>query len=478
MPLFGPPGPPDVAKLKAKRDIKGLINALGYEKGRVGLDAALALGEIVSRSYTHPDVSKVAVEALGRIHDARAISSLHTVARLADKNEVESAYSAFGYVGIAAIEPLIVDLAHMHEVFRRAAASALVQIGAPAVEPLVAALKDRNENARSAAAGALDRLAWSPGRGEVEATYCVAKREWDKCVEIGAVAVEPLISALGGKVIGDSMVRWRVAESLGRIGDARAVEPLVGALRDQDLGVRRAAASALGQIGTAAVEPLIAVLGDRIVGMYAASALGPIGDARAVEPLIGALKDPTFSGREAAEEALGKIGDSRAVEPLIAALEDPRSTVREAAGKALKALGWQPQGIETSAASWAAKGRAMGSKPTVVAFLVEGPSAAALGMFRQRVVIGASQSEWDEKIRAAAGCPDAEVRIIQPSEWNPPALSEVSQQELGNKYPLILSRMTDYVLTNGVPIPPDRLVNHGSVVFNPVSGKVFFAYRL
>ena len=114
----------------------------------------------------------------------------------------------------------------------------------------------------------------------------------------------------------------------------------------------------------------------------------------------------------------------------------------------------------------------------VVAFLVEGPSAAMFGMFQRSVIRTASQSEWDDKIRDAAGCPDAEVRIIQPSEWNPPALSEVSQQELGNKYPLILSRMTDYVLANRLPITPDKLVNGGNVVFNPVSGKVFFAYKL
>jgi len=33
MPLFGPP---NVEKLKAKRDVKGLIKALGYQKGAGG----------------------------------------------------------------------------------------------------------------------------------------------------------------------------------------------------------------------------------------------------------------------------------------------------------------------------------------------------------------------------------------------------------------------------------------------------------
>ncbi|HDZ76666.1 MAG TPA: HEAT repeat domain-containing protein, partial [Candidatus Omnitrophica bacterium] len=54
----------------------------------------------------------------------------------------------------------------------------------------------------------------------------------------------------------------------------------------------------------------------------AIQALGKIGDSRAVEPLIEALKDEYRFVRDSAIQALGKIGDSRAVEPLIEALED------------------------------------------------------------------------------------------------------------------------------------------------------------
>ena len=50
MPLFGPP---DVEKLKARRDVNGLIKALSYEKDskkdkplRTRSEAARALGEI------------------------------------------------------------------------------------------------------------------------------------------------------------------------------------------------------------------------------------------------------------------------------------------------------------------------------------------------------------------------------------------------------------------------------------------------
>ena len=53
----------------------------------------------------------------------------------------------------------------------------------------------------------------------------------------------------------------------------------------------------------------------------AASQLGELGDAAAVEPLIKVLKnDDNSRVRQYAAEALGKLGDSRATEPLLDAL--------------------------------------------------------------------------------------------------------------------------------------------------------------
>jgi HEAT repeat protein len=43
--------------------------------------------------------------------------------------------------------------------------------------------------------------------------------------------------------------RWKAAESLGRMGDPRAIEPLIDTLWDDDVRVRLKAAWALGMIG-------------------------------------------------------------------------------------------------------------------------------------------------------------------------------------------------------------------------------------
>jgi len=179
-------------------------------------------------------------------------------------------------------------------------------------------------------------------------------------------AVEPLIAAL--KDEGES-VRSSAARALGKIGDPRAVESLIAALKDKKWHVRKPAAGALDrlawkpdrgaagaaywaakgewgkcvEIGAPAVEPLIAALKDEDVRMRAVEALGKIGDPRAVEPLIAALKDQDERMRKWAAEALGQIGDPRAVEPLIAALKD--QDVRMRAVEALGKIG-DPRAVE------------------------------------------------------------------------------------------------------------------------------------
>jgi HEAT repeat protein len=93
--------------------------------------------------------------------------------------------------------------------------------------------------------------------------------------------------------------------ALGRIGDAEVVDPLVQILRDKDqLSIRETSAYALGEIGDPrAVEPLIEVL--EIEG----------------EIWHKEVKIPGFASklREAAARALGKIGNDEAVKALIEA---------------------------------------------------------------------------------------------------------------------------------------------------------------
>jgi HEAT repeat protein len=107
----------------------------------------------------------------------------------------------------------------------------------------------------------------------------------------------------------DPGVRRAAAEALGRIGDARAVKPLMIALRyARDPDVRTAASKALGQSGAPAVEPLFAALKNPLSGVRSAvvGALAQTG-ALAVGPLTVALRDRDEGVRRAAMEALAKL---------------------------------------------------------------------------------------------------------------------------------------------------------------------------
>ena len=61
------------------------------------------------------------------------------------------------------------------------------------------------------AARALDQLDWKPARSDAGARYWIAKGEWEKCIDIGAPAVEPLIAVLKDK---DVNVRKSAAEAV------------------------------------------------------------------------------------------------------------------------------------------------------------------------------------------------------------------------------------------------------------------------
>jgi HEAT repeat protein len=273
MGLFGPP---DVAKLKANRDVPGLIKALGYN--------------------ADPSVRRDAAAALGDLGDARAVEPLCAALRHPDWEhdwrDSGAAVEALGRLGAPAVGTLISLFSYHSQVVRIGAAEALGAIGRPAVQPLVALMGDADLETRELAAQVL--------------------------TAIGDEALQPLIEALNDPAIGR---RVRAVKVLGDIGDPRAVEALARALKDTHAGVRQAAAKALGIIPDArVVGPLIAALDDSdpSVRRTAALALGEMGDPHAVQTLLPELREPEWRH---ALDCLVKIGEP-AAEPLVSTLAD------------------------------------------------------------------------------------------------------------------------------------------------------------
>ena len=125
-----------------------------------------------------------------------------------------------------------------------------------------------------------------------------------------------------------------------------AVPDLIDVLKEKDLSNRKKAVDILINIGTLSVQPLIdtIALNDPETTWQAVAILGRIGDRRAVEPLLAAIKSKYAVIRYLAVEALGRIGDQRAIGPLAAELSDWQ--IRNRVATSLEDLGWAPQ-IET-----------------------------------------------------------------------------------------------------------------------------------
>src|SRR5262245_32352865 len=97
----------------------------------------------------------------------------------------------------------------------------------------------------------------------------------------------------------EARVRRRAALAIGRVGLAEGVAPLIPALSDGEVEVRQMAAFALGLIGDrSARDPLMSALGDRspLVQGSAAEALGLVGDAGAADAISGLAYQVLQSG--------------------------------------------------------------------------------------------------------------------------------------------------------------------------------------
>ena len=159
---------------------------------------------------------------------------------------------------------------------------------------------------------ALHKLHWEPATAEQRASLAILRLNVTDAVAEGQFAVGPLISAIRSF---DLQVSTAAIRALGELGDARAVEPVISALKDRAY-VQSAAIEALGELGDPrAVEPLVAASRSRDFSVRATSvmALGSLGDPRAFEPLVAAITADEAHVDTASIRALGMLGDSRAV---------------------------------------------------------------------------------------------------------------------------------------------------------------------
>ncbi len=255
-----------------------------------------------------------------------------------------------------------------------------------------------------------------------------AVEDWAKLA--GQAGESPLLDALEDRRDG---VRRAIIRSLGAIWGL----PEVRSLTDENGEVRQVAAEALGEMGDArAVKPLIAVLQDEDaeVRWTAARALGRLGDNRAFGPLVTLLEDGDRDVRLATVAALGELRDDRAVSFLSNALLDGDHQVRRAVIRALGAI-WNFEelinlGNEDRYVGWAAARKLgeLGDPRAVEALItvlrdehreVRRSAAAALVELGQPAVqpliAALEDADWDVRQTAAEALGEiGDLRALEP----------------------------------------------------------------
>lgn len=370
MSFFGLVGSPNVEKLKANRDIKGLIKALSYQKdARIRQAAVKAIKEVaeVNRvasqlseagapsiltmiAFDDPDeqVRNDAIEVLKgygtgllvkeiqnrlessdnekrvkarklllqlgstiagylliglRRHNAEDVAKfilneismealIDAINEKIGKEYVRAdesvalkkgAVEILTTIGKANISLLAEMLKDDHYKVRHRILEALTEIpGDQAQRLLISLLEGNDSNLSQKAWKALEARKWQPTNDRQRAFVAVAKYNFEECIRLGEIAVEPLVYLLEAKDINFS--KW-AAQALGKLRSKRAIAPLVKSLGDQYYEIQKGDTFSGILSGTgAAPRNLVFPLREK-----AADAILEIGDANAIAPLTTAI---------------------------------------------------------------------------------------------------------------------------------------------------------------------------------------------
>ena len=257
---------------------------------------ALVDGDSIVRRY--------AAEVLGRTGDARAVEPLIRALGDNDLRVRGKVSEALGKIGKPAVIPLLAVLKDSNASIREIIVKILVEIGTPAVDLLITTLEDKNSSVRKSIVIALGNIRDvsaveqlvavlrddnSDVRGATSEALVKIDPDWHRS-NAAKRQIPEFIVALRDANKG---VQVKVAAVLGKIGDARAVEPLIRALGDKNADVRCEVVETLEKLmwkpkteiekayylvakkewgsvvslGLASVEPLITVISDSDSGI-------------------------------------------------------------------------------------------------------------------------------------------------------------------------------------------------------------------
>ena len=300
---MAPFGPPNVEKMKTKKNVRGLIKALAYSKDAgISVAAALALVEIREPAIEplihalneeNEDVRQAAAEALAKIGEPAIPPLIAALKHFSTREGAAGVLLMLGDPAVRrAVEQLVIAFDGEDDDARGAAIEAMVEIGRPAVEPLIAALSNTSLNKR-----------------KIDIKYIVVVTDTEELIPHHLDLRARVSEVLQDKGLS---VRGAAAGALGMIGDARAIDPLIAVLRDDDMLLRWIAAGVLFEFGATGIFEVITTLNDDdllLTGIGTTLVL--IGDARTVKPLIAKLNEKDGEVHKTPTELLRKLGWKR-----------------------------------------------------------------------------------------------------------------------------------------------------------------------
>lgn len=251
---------------------------------------------------------------------------------------LRAAQALSNFCSADACPALITSLKDEDERVREASINALVAIGESALPLLFNAMGDQSWLVRRGATQALIKLRWHPDDDEIRVCFLFAQESWTELAGFGKKAIPYLTEGLRDENAG---IRKGAAIALGTIGDPDGFEPLTRAISDPETEVRVPATLSLGKLRDPRAIPFLVNLfydSNPVIRNAAADALSTIG-MPAFEPLVAALSDSRPIARLGAIRALGNIPDARVIPPLISKLEDAFPEIRTGTATALGEIG-------------------------------------------------------------------------------------------------------------------------------------------
>lgn len=313
---------------------KMFLEAIGTLRN-IGKPAIPYMMEIVKEEGNDLILRDMMVELVGNTlldssENAKTIEELVKIAN--DKKQPEPIRSkALNSIGMSgdkiALLPLLTILNDREEKYqiRASAVSALGGIrDKTIVTPLIEILKDKNESDKIKIM-AMSTLAYLGDENIVNKRVNLLKQKGkykfaEEIKEISNIVHDQAEKSIIGLLKNsEQSVRIEAISTLSRIGDKKAVEPLINILIDtnENIYIRTNVAESLAKLKDEDPEKIIDILinimetEDNYLSIRVAELLGNIGDKKATEPIKRKLNGKTSYGREQLERAYKKLTEGK-----------------------------------------------------------------------------------------------------------------------------------------------------------------------